>query len=143
MKTLLEAKNYPYFSGAIAQILIGRYFNLQLLCGIIALLHLLAERLYFGKSPDALSLSLMTALLSITLLGGFWLQPKLKDLHTIRYRATTSVEIREAADQSFRTWHGVSQALNLLLIIGLGFHLWRVANPPDSTRFLITGKFRG
>ena len=34
MKELLGPKNSPYFSGAIAQILIARYFHLQLLCGV-------------------------------------------------------------------------------------------------------------
>lgn len=143
MKNLLEAKNYPYFSGAIAEILINRYFKVQLICGIIALLHLLAERLYFGKSPDARSMGLLTVLLSITLIGGFWLQPKLRELHTIRYKTSTSPELRQSAQETFKTWHGVSQVINLLMIVGLGFHLWRVANPPDSTRFLIPGQFRG
>src|ERR1039457_449261 len=36
MKALLGPQNYPYFSGAIAQILIARYFNLQFTCSIIA-----------------------------------------------------------------------------------------------------------
>jgi len=143
MRALLETKNYPYFSGAIAQIMIGRYFKLQLICGIVALLHLLAEKLYLGKTPEARSLTLLTCLLSITLVGGFWLQPKLKELHTIRYKATTTAEVRDAAKTSFQTWHGVSMTLNLVMIAGLGFYLWRVANPPDSTRFLIPGQFRG
>ena len=143
MRALLEAKNYPYFSGAIAQIMISRYFKMQLICGMIALLHLLAERLYLGKTPEGRSLWLLTGLLTIVLVGGFWLQPKLKELHTIRYKATTSPEVRDAARSSFQTWHGVSMTFNLIMIAGLGFYLWRVANPPESTRFLIPGQFRG
>src|SRR5947207_13356639 len=105
---------FAYFAGGIAQVIIASYFHLQLACVFVALLHLLAERLYLGKSPDSRSLGLLTVLLSISLLGGFWLQPKLKNLHTIRYRVSTPPETREAARESFRTWHGVSQIVNLL-----------------------------
>ena len=36
MKTLLGSNNAPYFSGAIAQIFIARYFHFQLACGAVA-----------------------------------------------------------------------------------------------------------
>jgi hypothetical protein len=134
---------FRYVAGGIAQVLIARYFRLQLVCGIIALFHLLAERLYSGKSPQKFATGLLVALLSITLFGAYWIQPKLKQLHTTRYAVKSSPETREAAAQSFRAWHGASQALNLLMLGGLAIYLWRVANPPDSTRFLITPKFRG
>src|SRR6266436_1420387 len=45
MKDALRQNN-PYFYGAIAQVLISRYFRLQLICGVIALLHLVMESLY-------------------------------------------------------------------------------------------------
>jgi hypothetical protein len=99
--------------------------------------------LYFGKSPEKLWLGLLIALVSVTLVGDYWLQPKLKELHTIRYKAEARPDVREAAAQTFRAWHSVSQVVNLLMIGGLGLYLWRVANPPDSTRFLAAGKFRG
>jgi hypothetical protein len=136
-------KPFLYFAGGIAQILIARYFRLQLVCGIIALFHLSAERLYSGKSPQKFGTALLVALLSVTLFGGYWLQPKLKQLHTTRYALSSSPEAREAASQSFRAWHGLSQVVNFLMLGGLACYLWRVANPPDSTRFLITPKFRG
>jgi hypothetical protein len=62
MKTLLGPNNYPYFSGAIAQILIARYFHFQLICGVIAVLHLLAEGLYLGKHPRKLQVALLIGL---------------------------------------------------------------------------------
>ena len=146
MENVLKLKAglpFRYFAGGIAQVLIASYFRLQLVCGIIALFHLLAERLYSGKSPQKFGVGLLVALLSVTLFGAYWLQPKLKQLHTIRYAVNSTPETREAATQSFRAWHSVSQAINLLMLAGLAFYLWRVANPPDSTRFLITPKFRG
>ena len=142
MKNLLGPKNYPYFSGAIAQILIARYFQLQLACGFVALVHVLAEWLYFGKSPKKLWLGLLAGMVVASLLNSFWFQPTLKELHAVKYAATTSAERREAATQSFRTWHGVSQGMNLLVVAGLAVYLWRVANPPDPTRFLNTANFR-
>jgi hypothetical protein len=141
MQNLIGANNYPYFSGAIAQILVGRYFILQLICGIVAFLHMLTEWLYLGKTPRKLWLGLLIGLFAIALIGGDWLQPKLKDLHWVKYRANQR-EQREIASQSFRAWHGAAQILNLVALVGLGLYLWRVANPPDPTRFVSTTKFR-
>ena len=143
MKDLLGPKNSPYFTGAIAQIFIARYFRLQLVCGVVALLHLLAERVYLGRTPHKLSFGLLIALVLGGWLGGHWVQPKMKQLHTIKYAVSTPRQEREAADSSFRAWHGVSQGMNLLMLAGLGFYLWRVANPADPARFVSTTKFRG
>ena len=141
MKTLLGPNNYPYFSGAIAQILIARYFHFQLVCGVVAVLHLLAEWLYLGKFPRKVQAGLLVALCAAALFGGYWLQPKLKGLHATKYGVNTRPEIREAANRSFRAWHGVSQVVNLLLVGGLATYLWRAANPSDPTRFVSALKF--
>ena len=143
MKDLLGAKNFPFFSGSIAQIVIARYFRLQLICCFLALLHVLAEWLYCGKTPRKLRLSLLIGLVSVSLLGDYGLQPKLKNLHKIKYDPGATLEKREAAGQSFRAWHGASQAVNLFMLIGLGVYLWRLANPPDEPRFLNAAKIRG
>ena len=142
MQTLLGQNYYPYFSGAIAQVLIARYFKLQLICAIVALLHFMAEWLYLGKSAQKLWLGLVISLFSLGIIGGFWLQPRLKELHTVRYAVNTPPEKREAAQQSFRTLHSVAQAINLLMLCGLGVYFWHVANPPDPTRFVSTATFR-
>jgi len=141
MKTLLEAF-YTSYSGLIAQIFIAKYFKLQLICGSIAVLHLLGENLYFGRAPQKLWFSLLAALFALNLVGGFWLQPKLKGLHTTKYSALASVERRQAAAEGFKTWHGVSQMINLLVMAGLGVHLCRVAARGEDARFLDAGKLR-
>lgn len=141
MKNLLGANNYPYFSGAIAQILLERYFYLQFICGALAVAHLLAEWLYLGKHPRKFQAGLLAGLCAAVLLGGCWLQPKLKGLHATKYGIHTQPEIRETADRSFKTWHGVSQLINVLLIGGLASYLWRVANPSDPTRFVSAIRF--
>ena len=142
MKGLLEAKNYPYFSGAIAQLLTARYFHLQIVCGVVALLHLLVEWVYLGKSGQKLWLGLLIALFAAALLGGGWLQPKLERLHTTIYAVNTPPRNRIAASQSFGVWHRVFTAVNLAMLAGLAVYLWRVAHPSDPTRFVSTAKFR-
>jgi len=142
MKDLLGPKNAPIYSGAFAQIFIARYFHLQLACGSVALLHLLAEWLYLGRTPRQFWLGLLLGLVAAGLVGGYWFQPKLKDLHSVKYGLKTPPQAREAADRSFRAWHGISQGLNLLMLCGLAVYLWRVANPADPARFVNTAKFR-
>ena len=142
MKTLLGANNYPYFSGAIAQIFIARYFKLQVICAVIAWLHLAAEWLYLGRSPQKTQLALLFALCLALFTGGYWLQPKLKALHAAKYGLHQRPEAREITDRSFRAWHGVSAGVNLLLVGALGGYLWGGANSSDEPRFVSAVKFR-
>ena len=141
MRDLLGPSNFPFFSGAIAQILIARYFHFQVGCAIIAALHLIAEWLYLGKYPQKLQAGLLIGLASAALIGGYWVQPRLKALHATKYSVNTRPEIREAAARSFKAWHGVSQVVNLLMVSGLAVYLWRAANPSDHTRFVSAVKF--
>ena len=141
MKRLLGPNNYPYFSGAIAELLIARYFRFQLICGVVAVLHLLAEWLYLGRFPRKLQAGLLIGLCAAALAGAYWLQPKLTALHATKHGVNTPPEIRAAADHSFRAWHGMSEVINLLLVGGLAAYLWRAANPSDSTRFVSATKF--
>lgn len=141
MKNLLGQANYPYFSGAIAQILIARYFNFQVGCAAVAALHLFAEWLYLGKRPHKFHAGLLVGLCCFAFLGGCWLQPKMKALHATKYAVNTRPEIRQAAGRSFRIWHGVSEVINLFVVGGLAVYLWRSANPSDPTRFVSAAKF--
>jgi len=142
MKALLGPNTSPYYRGAIAQILIARYFHLQLACSALAVLHLLGEWLYLGRAPRNFSVGLLAGLIVIALIGGYGFQPKMKELHSIKYSTNRTPAERETADRSFRGWHGTAQAINLLLVVGLAIYLWRTANPADPTRFVSTTKFR-
>jgi len=82
---------------------VSRYFHLQLACGAVALLHLLGEWIYLGGPPRGPGLGLLIALVAAGLLGGCWLQPKMKELHTTKYLSVSAVT-RETADRSFRAW---------------------------------------
>jgi hypothetical protein len=141
MQRYLESY-YKLYSGLIAQMMIARYFTLSIVCGIVAIIHLLAEQFYFGRAPQKRWLSLLVALFTLSLLGGCFLQPRMRDWHKLRLDAKTPPQTREAATRSFQMWHGISQAANFLMLTGLGFYLVRVGNPPEQTRFIGSGKLR-
>ena len=142
MESLLGLKNYPYFSGAIVQIILTRYFHLQLACAIVAVLHFLAEYLYLGRRFERFSVGLLAALVALSVLASSWLGPRLHRLHEARYRNPIAAERDEAA-KSFRFWDGFFHLANIVTVAGLIIYIWRVTNPSDSPRFVSAGKFRG
>jgi len=124
-----------FYAGAAAQIVLERYFYLQLGCSILALVHLVAECVYLGRPLIRWTLSLLGALLVLAAVGGYGLQPKLRTLHWQKYDPRVSVEIRQVAERSFRRWHGVSQVLNLVALAGVTVYLLRVTRPSDASRY--------
>ena len=142
MSDLLTARNFPYFSVAIAQILATRFFQLQLVCSLLALVHVLAEWLYLGKIPHRFWRALLFTLLALNLAGGLWLQPRLKHWHHRAFALNARPEAASAAARRFRAWQTAAEMVNFLLAGGLGVYLWGMANPPDPTRSLDAGKFR-
>ena len=139
---LLGPKYFPYLSGAITQLVSTRLFHWQIGCALIALLHLLAEWLYLGRAPRRRWPGLLTALLALSLLGGFWLCPKLNRLHRAQYALNTRPDDRAAALKAFDFWQGVFQAVNVLLIGGVVVYFWRATHPPDELSFVSPAKFR-
>jgi hypothetical protein len=132
------------YGGLVAQLVLERYFMLHYWCGGVALLHLLAEWVYLGKALQRVMLWLLIGILGLGLLGGLWLQPKLKRLHQIKYGRSdlfTSAQ-KASATRSFRVWHGVSQAMNLLVLGGLVVYYWRTVHPNEGPRFVSATKFR-
>jgi hypothetical protein len=123
-----------YHAGRAAQIVLSRYFNLQLVCASIAVVHLAAAWFYAGRAPARWNRILPGVLLGLVLVGGLWMQPKLRDLHAVMYAPNTTEPQKEAAKRSFGMWHGVSQSANLLLTIGVLLYFWQVANPNPNGR---------
>lgn len=130
----------PPYNGAIAELVISRYFVLHYVCGLLALAHLGAEWMYSGKVPPRLTVWLVGGVLGLSLLGGLWLQPKLKELQRVKYadhyRYTATAPQREAAAKSFGLWHGVSQAMNLVMLLSLWLYLARVIHTGEAPRFV-------
>jgi hypothetical protein len=128
------------FSGWLAQGALEKHFQLNLWCAGIALLHLVAECVYLGRPLSRFHLFLLAALLCLTLLGNFWLQPRLEQLHVTRYhQRSTPVEVQQAT-RGYNAWNGVTQFLNYLTLAGILVYLWQVTGLNSQARF--GSKFR-
>lgn len=114
-------------AGMIAQTLLAKYFLLQLaFSGLAVVFLVLRERTWRCRH-----LLGMAAVLALVLFGGFWLQPKLVGLNRERYAATTPPEEAERLRKEFGKWHGVSQAGNLLVLVGSLTHFVLLARRPS------------
>jgi hypothetical protein len=142
---------HKFYVGVIAEIVLGRYFYLQQICGVIAVVHLVAEWFYLGRPVQRLNVALLGILLFIGFAGGLWLQPKMTRLHLVKYGmneqyqpAPAPMPERQAAAKSFARWHGVSMTFNLLALASLAAYFWRVTHPPDNVRLVrnTTGMFK-
>lgn len=131
-----------YYPGVIAQMFIARYFKLQLICGIIAALHFAAELVLARRGFQKWTFLVLVVPLSLGLIGGFVLQPKMNKLHAIKY-SNAPAEEREAAAKQFGMLHGISQVVNLVGLLLLGAYAWRTATPPQTGRFVTPHQFRG
>lgn len=140
---LLGTANFPFYSGAFAQIVLTRCFLFLGTSAVIALLHLLAEWLYMGRPTRKFSLVLVGGLLTLVLLGGSLIGPRLESLHSRHHATNAPPAERAAAASAYRLWHAGLQVLNALMIAGLVVYVWRVANPSDAPRFISSVKFRG
>ena len=143
MERLLGPGNFPFFSGAIAHIVLKRYFIFLGVTAVIALFHLLAEWLYMGRPARTFSTCLLGGLLVLTLVGGFWVEPHLARLHVQRFSPNASLIEQQAAAKNWRIWHAGFELLNVGMIAGLVVYTWRLANPSDAPRFISSIKFRG
>src|SRR4029077_2783900 len=115
MRDLLGTNNFPFFSVAIAQVLEARYFHWHLACSFVALLHLVAEWLYFGKYPQKLSLALLLGLCLLGVTQNFWLQPRLRGLHQLEHSRPHQ---RETVSRAFQAAAAVSTTVNALMLGG-------------------------
>lgn len=141
MMGLLNSRNFPYYSGEIARILAERLFHLELTCSILAGLHLLAEWLYLGKTVEKAWRGLVLASVALVCVWGWGVEPKMKRLRLLEYGVNTRPEERAEAARAFSAWQQASELANLLVVAGVAGYLWRVANPPDPTRFVSKRRF--
>ena len=137
----LLQKSFTYLAGLLDHNIRVRFFYLSLLCGVVALVHLVAEWLYLGRTAPRLFLWLLMGLLGVAIASGGVLEPRLKTFHVTRIVGATASE-RQAAQKSFATLSTVIETMDIFILGGLAVYLWRMANPPDSLRFVSATKFR-
>jgi hypothetical protein len=128
-------------AGAAAQLMVHRYFVVQIWCAGLALAHLIAEWLYSGRPLQRLRLLILVFLFVIGLLGGYVLQPRMKELHLKKYAVQTSPEVKASANRSFSILHGTAMAMNLLVLAGVLVYLWDVTKPVNTARFASVNRF--
>lgn len=130
-------------SGVAAQLILERYFALQYWCGGLALVHLVGESLYTGRTLFRWPVYLVVGLLLWGCLGAFWLQPKLIQLHVQKHGVRATELQRASASKSFARWNAFAQTGNFFLIIGLFVYLIEVTSAGGALRFIASNKFRG
>lgn len=140
---LIGVAYFNQVSGTLTQIIFTRLFYLQILCAVVAWLHLVAEWMYLGRIPRRFWFGLLSLLFALSLAGSLWLCPKLVGLQRAQFAPTLAPEQRELARGSFRRWDGVFQVMNILMIAGVAVYFWRVTNTQDEPRFVSPFKFRG
>ncbi len=59
----------PPVNGLVAQAMLGRYFTLHILCGIVAVVHLLLEWLYSGGRFPKRTIAIVCVLLGLALMA--------------------------------------------------------------------------
>jgi hypothetical protein len=126
-KALLQ---HPFYPGAVGQILFSRFFVLQYCCGTIALALYTWDAVYRGHKFERVTFITLVLLLAIALVGGLWLQPKLKGLHQTSYSTKVTPAEQQDAKKLFGALHGASSAVNLLVLGGLFFYFWKTVQPP-------------
>jgi len=140
---MMAGQSLNYHVTEVWQLTLGRLFYVQIVCAILAVLHLVAEWLYLGRTIKSLWRMSLFVLFIWSLAGSIWFAPKLRELNRAQYTPTNKPEDRQTAAKAFRYWHGVFVAVNVLMIGGITLYFWRVANPPDEVRFVGSTQFRG
>ena len=130
-------------AGRALQIISERFFALQYWCGGIALVHLLTEWLYSGKPLRPWTLYLVLGAVALAVVGGSWLEPKVKKLHLDVYGVRSTVQQREQSRRPLVVWRDVLGVIQYLTMIGPFIHLLQVTSAGGAPRLLNAAKFKG
>lgn len=139
---LIGASYFAQVSGALTQIIFTRLFYFQILCAVVAWVHMVAEWMYLGRIPRRFWVILLTGLFTASLVGAFWLCPKLTRSQRLQFATGLNKVQREVAQHDFKILDGFFQALNVLMIGGVVVYFWRVTHAQDEPRFVSPSKFR-
>lgn len=142
MRAALGVQGESFFNGSIANVMASHYYHVTLACGVVALLHVLAHWLYLGRPTRKFSLGLVIGMFLLTLLSSNAIQPAMTRLNRKHFTATGPAQ-RESAAKSFRILHVTSRFIDILIIGGLVFYVWRVGSSSDTLRFVRPVQYRG
>ena len=135
----------PPYNGLVAQAMLESFFMLHYICGILAISLLLLE--WFINYPQGTfpkrAISYIGILILLALIGGKLISPNLKVWYQQKYQfriknegsppmiesKSYNKEIRQNAKLKFSVWHGVSQTVNLIMLIMLTYHFWKLVHP--------------
>jgi hypothetical protein len=142
MMELLGPAYFPYLSGSIVRIVIARMLYWQIFFAVMAWVHLVLEWLYLGRTPRRFWVGLLTLLFTLSLMAGIWLNPRLAQLQRLQHPQHSQSVNQTLVAKSFRLWDGLFQAVNVVLIGGVGVYFWRLTTTEDAPRFVTPVKFR-
>lgn len=126
-------------NGLVAQAMLGRYFMLHIICGAIASLHLLVEWLYSRGGFPKRAIAVVCVLCGLALFGGKFISPKLTVWHQQKHQVQLKsdggltmikleADVVQNAERKFTIWHGVSQIVNLAMVILLIWRFWHLTH---------------
>ena len=130
-------------AGRAMQIVFERFSVLQYWCGGIALAHLLTEWLYSGKPLRPWTLYLVSGAVALAVVGGFWIEPRVKKLHLDVYGVRSTPQQREQSRRSLVVWGDAFGVVQYLMVIGPFLHLLQVTAAGSAPRFPHAAKFKG
>jgi hypothetical protein len=141
-------------NGLVAQAMLGRYFMLHIICGTIASLHLLIEWLYSGGGFPKRAIAIVCVLCGLALFGGKFINPRLTVWHqqkhqfqlksdgglTVIEKTELEANVVQNAERKFAIWHGVSQIVNLAMVILLIWRFWHLTHPNRQDSLITFGQ---
>jgi hypothetical protein len=130
------------YAGLVGELVIAKFVWIHFICGGVAAVHLLVEWLYTGKAIRTLILYLAMLLITMGLLNGLILYPKMQDLHRTRYNRTVPAEKQLKAATMFSGLRQATEIIHWIMVGGLLLYTWKIATPGEQPRFNSTRKFK-
>ncbi len=118
-----------YHAGRVAQVILGQFFWLQLTCGSAAILLSLVGWAFGGTRERTWVALLLVAIVSVVVVAGQTLPPRMERWHAIQYAPNTTPAQKTEAQAAFRRLHGFSQIANLAVMLGVTLYFLQLARP--------------
>ncbi|GIT04947.1 MAG: hypothetical protein CM1200mP29_03580 [Verrucomicrobiota bacterium] len=123
------------------------------ICGVVAVFTY-DRWLYSGGRFPKRAIAIVCVLLGLALIGGKFINPKLTVWHQQKYQfklktegdppmienAEHKADVVQNAKWKFTVWHGVSQIVNLAMLILLTWRFWRLAQSSGQDSSIAYGQ---